>query len=392
MQRLTQSLLLLSAVLATTAFAGAPRTDLKHLQRPVLPIVKEQPVKPDGQRPPSDGQRPTIEVTFVLDTTGSMGGLLDGAKQKIWSIASRIAEGKPTPRLRVGLVAYRDVGDAYVTQKYDLSEDLDQVYATLQTFQAEGGGDWPEHVGRGLADAVGKMSWSQEGSAMRMIFLVGDAPPQSYNDGYRYESGAKKAKERGIVLNTVRCGNAQDTELAWKKIAKLAEGTFISINQGGGMIAVATPYDDKLAALNSAITTKTVFGGARRRDADEKQRSVGGMGSASAADRMSFATKGGGGYAAKQEGAIDLTANPTAAATLPTEALPEAMQPMAPAARVEHASKLQAERKELETEAAKVSRERDAWLSKNAPKKQDAFDEQVMDQVRVKAASIGVEY
>src|SRR5229473_92651 len=55
--------------------------------------------------------RPKIEVVFCLDTTGSMGGLIDGAKAKIWAICNQIAGGKPTPDLKVGLVAFRDKGD-----------------------------------------------------------------------------------------------------------------------------------------------------------------------------------------------------------------------------------------------------------------------------------------
>jgi hypothetical protein len=35
-------------------------------------------------------------VAFVLDTTGSMSGLIDGAKRKIWSIANQLASGQPT--------------------------------------------------------------------------------------------------------------------------------------------------------------------------------------------------------------------------------------------------------------------------------------------------------
>ena len=85
--------------------------------------------------------RPTLEVVFVLDTTSSMTGLIEGAKEKIWSIASRMASGRPTPRIRVGLVAFRDAGDEYVTKRFDLSEDLHAVYANLRGFQAEGGGD-----------------------------------------------------------------------------------------------------------------------------------------------------------------------------------------------------------------------------------------------------------
>src|SRR6516162_216877 len=84
-------------------------------------------------------QRPQIEVVFCLDTTGSMGGLIDGAKQKIWAICNQIAGGKPTPELKVGLVAYRDRGDAYVTKVFDLSDDLDAVHAKLMGFVATGG-------------------------------------------------------------------------------------------------------------------------------------------------------------------------------------------------------------------------------------------------------------
>ena len=60
--------------------------------------------------------RPRIEVCFVLDTTGSMRRLIEGAKQKIWSIANEMISAKPTPELRLGLIAYRDRGDEYVTR------------------------------------------------------------------------------------------------------------------------------------------------------------------------------------------------------------------------------------------------------------------------------------
>src|SRR5438552_5102923 len=58
--------------------------------------------------------KPRIEVCFVLDTTGSMGGLIEGAKQKIWSIANEMISAKPAPELKLGLIGYRDRGDEYV--------------------------------------------------------------------------------------------------------------------------------------------------------------------------------------------------------------------------------------------------------------------------------------
>src|SRR5882724_11655733 len=85
--------------------------------------------------------RPRMEVCFVLDTTGSMTGLIEGAKQKIWSIANEMISTKPTPEIRLGLVAYRDRGDEYVTKSFDLTNDIDAIYGQLQTLRADGGGD-----------------------------------------------------------------------------------------------------------------------------------------------------------------------------------------------------------------------------------------------------------
>src|SRR5690606_9010691 len=121
-----------------------------------------------------------VEAVFVLDTTGSMSGLIEAAKEKIWSIATTMAQTDPAPEIRIGLVGYRDRGDAYVTKVVDLSTDLDSMYAALMDFAAGGGGDTPESVNRALYEAVHDLSWSQNPDSYKVVFLVGDAPPQSY--------------------------------------------------------------------------------------------------------------------------------------------------------------------------------------------------------------------
>ena len=95
-----------AAVLATTAFAG--------------------PDDASRARP-----KPIVEVAFVLDTTGSMGPLIEGAKRKIWSIATAIVDANPTAEIRMGLVAYRDIGDEYVTKTFNLTTDIQDLYANL---------------------------------------------------------------------------------------------------------------------------------------------------------------------------------------------------------------------------------------------------------------------
>jgi hypothetical protein len=100
--------------------------------------------------------RPVVEVAFVLDTTGSMSKLIEGAKRKIWSIATAIVECSPDAEIRMGLVAYRDVGDDYVTRTFDLTTDIQGLYADLLQLKARGGGDWPESVNEALYVAVTK--------------------------------------------------------------------------------------------------------------------------------------------------------------------------------------------------------------------------------------------
>src|SRR5437764_14212279 len=110
-----------------------------------------------GQTAQQKGDPPKVEVVFVLDTTGSMGGLIDAAKQKIWSISNQIAAGQPAPQVKIGLVAYRDRGDEYVTRVYPLTDDLDAVHTNLMGFKAKGGGDFPESVNEALHVAVTKI-------------------------------------------------------------------------------------------------------------------------------------------------------------------------------------------------------------------------------------------
>lgn len=212
-------------------------------------------------------ERETIEVCFVLDTTGSMGGLIEGAKQKVWSIANEILSTKPVPNLRIGLIGYRDRKDAYVTQVHDLSEDIDDIYAKLMKFQAQGGGDTPESVNQALHEAVTKIKWNDDRKVLKLIFLVGDAPPHmDYQDDVKYPAVCKQAVKKDLIINTVQCGGMASTTPIWKEIAKLAEGDYVAIAQTGGVAAISTPVDAEIAKLNRELgVTVVAYGDARGR-------------------------------------------------------------------------------------------------------------------------------
>jgi Mg-chelatase subunit ChlD len=219
------------------------------------------PVAVDSSRTPPASS--TLEMVFVLDTTGSMGGLLEGAKQRIWGIVNEVMQTESRPAVRIGLVAYRDRGDDYVTQVLPLTNDLDQVYSVLMGYQAQGGGDTPEDVRKALLEGVRRVSWSTKSdNVAQILFLVGDAPPHDYNDSPDVRSTASEASQRGMIVNTIQCGSLAGTREVWQAVARAGNGQYFSISQDGGVQTIATPYDEQLGQLATKLGgTYVAYGG-----------------------------------------------------------------------------------------------------------------------------------
>src|SRR5438045_9097430 len=180
-----------------------------------------------------------------------MGGLIEGAKHNIVSNAKEMISSKTTPELKLGLIGYRDRGDEYVVKSFQLTDDIDSIYGHLRDFKAEGGGDEPESANEALAEAIEKMPWSQDRKVLKIIFLVGDAPPHmDYADSLKYPELCRIAAKKDLIINTVQCGNIAATTPIWKEIAKSSEGSYAAIAQSGGVAVIATPMDGEPATLN----------------------------------------------------------------------------------------------------------------------------------------------
>ncbi|MEE8424811.1 MAG: vWA domain-containing protein, partial [Elusimicrobiota bacterium] len=280
--------------------------------------------------------RASVEVVFVLDTTGSMGGLLEAAKQKVWGIANEIAKGKPTPKIRMGLIAYRDKSDKYVTQVTDLTTNLDKMYEKLLALKADGGGDGPEHVLKGLEDAIEKISWSADKKTFKVVYLVGDAPAHlDYKDTPELKVLTERAVRKGLILNTVQCGSDGETTRQWRRIARLGEGKYLAIPHNGGVVAIATPFDGELARLNTRLDGTMLGYGRRMREtkvrAARASRLAALAPASAAADRATFKASRGFGSEmdlaeAVEEGKIDLD-------KMKKEALPEPLKKLSPKER-----------------------------------------------------------
>ncbi|HUF74517.1 MAG TPA: vWA domain-containing protein [Gammaproteobacteria bacterium] len=383
----------LIAVTLLLMTAGAvvlyPYVETSATSRPAEPVV------------PS---RHKVEVVFVLDTTGSMGGLIATAKEKIWSIATTLAQAEQSPEIRMGLVAYRDRGDAYVTDVVDLSSDLDTMYGRLMQYAADGGGDTPESVNQALHDAVHRISWSQDPSSYQVIFLVGDAPPHmDYQGEAPYPEIVRAAAASGIVVNTIQCGEMPQTVAPWTEIARLGNGGYLKVEQAGGAFAVSTPFDNEIARLSAELDETRLFYGSVEQMAQLDGKL------AATAELEAIATTGSrvrrAVFNATESGRTNLfgdqdlvenvTQGEVALDDVPEEELPESIRGLDRAEQEKRIEELAGRREALQSRIDALAESRAAFIDERVAEEggaEDSLDRQIYDIVVDQAAPAGLSF
>lgn len=344
-----------------------------------------------------------LEMVFVLDTTGSMSGLLDGAKQRIWGIVNEVMQSSSTPSVRIGLVAYRDRGDQYVSQVMPLTNDLDKFYEKLMSYEAGGGGDGPEDVRRALADGLARAGWSSNSkSVAQIIFLVGDAPPHDdYNDEVDTRVTASAAAAQGKIVNTIQCGTLPQTTVVWQSIAQSGKGQYFAIAQNGGVQTISTPYDEQLSQLATRLGgTFVAYGGGAGEAAEMKRDST--MADVARLEERVAASAP---PTAKAERALNKAINATAYVgdllqniengsvkleSVKEEDLPSVLRGLSHEDRKQEVEKRLEERKELRRQIVALSKQRLDYIAaekaKKTGSKQNSFDAAVAEALKEQLA------
>lgn len=145
---------------------------------------------------------PDLDLVFLIDTTGSMNNDLKAMRgAAAGMLATAFAR---TGKTRVGVVYYKDktTGCDYVTRiESALSEDKGDTAAALARAKVDCGGDEPEHVYAGIHRAATGMTWRPE--AIKLIVLIGDAPPHDDYADVTRGMAIGAAKSRGISVTSI---------------------------------------------------------------------------------------------------------------------------------------------------------------------------------------------
>lgn len=186
-----------------------------------------------------------IDLLFIVDVTGSMGGFIHDAKCKMQNMLKSLCEDTnnyskdnglwlPTIDLKVGLSVYRDhpsQESSFVTVTFDL-DNVETISETISKITVSGGGDIPEAVIDGIIDGINNMSWRED--SRRIAFLIGDAPAHGMMEhedcclcGKTWGDAINIAQEKNVIIYAIDLIKNQYTSSSFKTIANFIGGILI---------------------------------------------------------------------------------------------------------------------------------------------------------------------
>lgn len=177
-----------------------------------------------------------VELSFIVDATGSMGDELEFLKDDLKSVIQRVKNENSTLDIFTSTVFYRDEGDAYVVKHSNFTNDISSTLNFINQQSADGGGDFPEAVDTALNAAVNNLQWS-DNSKTRIAFLLLDAPPHYTNQIINtLQNLIKKASQKGIKLIPVTAsGIDKETEFLMRFFSVSTNGTYVFITNHSGI-------------------------------------------------------------------------------------------------------------------------------------------------------------
>jgi hypothetical protein len=379
-----------------TSLSFLPR--LATLTLILLVLIQCQPARseaPAGDKPDTEKDQ-SIMLALLLDTSNSMDGLIEQAKSQLWKVVNELAAAKcedgSRPNIKIALYEYGNDGlsaqDGYVRQVNGLTNDLDLISEKLFALRTNGG---DEYCGKVIQTSLHELAWSESRADLKLIFIAGNEP---FTQGpVPFRQACAKAKEKGIVVNTIYCGSFDEgMRSEWKNGANITGGTYMSIEQNQKTVYIPTPYDDQIDAMNDRLNNTYVYYGASGEQKKEAQiRQDKNAESYSKSNKVERAvSKSSHAYKNSTWDVVDAAKDDEKfVEKAKTEELPAEMKTMSVEQRKVYVQKKSTERKQIQDEIQVLNKKRQDYINTNTPKEsQDAMlDGAMIQSIKQQAAT-----
>ena len=328
--------------------------------------------------------QPKVQVALLLDTSGSMQGLIDQAKSQLWKIVNQFShvykEGKQ-PLLEVALYQYGSSEISswqdFLKQVVPLGDDLDKLSEELFALRIAGS---EEYCGTVIRAAHNGLLWSKNPADFKVMFIAGNETFNQGSDAFR--EMCSQAMQAGIVVNTIFCGDEeQGQSLYWAEAAQYGGGSYLAIDHNIKQVYIAAPQDKQIEELGALINTTYIPYGAQGQVGKKRQSTQdwNANGYSRSSNLQRCVTKGTSNY---YNGSWDLVdacrSNKVKLKDLNNKQLPAAMQKMNDKEKAAYVKDMQEKRSRYQEKLAKLAKERAAFIAKQ--KKDNGDGSQTLDQ------------
>ncbi len=359
----------LPRLLSTTLIASA----LTLAGITVAPGVESDP-RPMVSMPsdPAPVTLPRIQIAILLDTSGSMEGLINQARSQIWAIVNSLGHATRDGQLVHLEVALYEYGqtpisaeEQHLRQVVPFTQDLDRLSAALFALTTNGG---EEYCGAVIRAAHRGLIWSHDPRDLRIMVIAGNEP---FTQGTIPAAAACiEAAGDGIAINTIFCGaESEGRASGWTDGANMGTGIYASIDQQRSVVVPPAPQDDDLAQLGISINATYLpygndgaAGQALQGAQDSNSSSISKANSASRAY-----AKGSAQYCNSHWDLVDaVDRNTVDLAKVPEADLPPALRELTLADRRLRIATLLAERRRIQARIAELGLAREQFLQAQA--------------------------
>lgn len=312
----------------------------------------------------------TIQVALLLDTSGSMDGLLEQAKSQLWQILNLLAETERQDgetKLEIALYEYGNTSrrtlNRQIRQLSGFTTDMDLISEKLFALTTNGG---EEYCGEVILTSIKQLEWGQDDSNMKMIYIAGN---ERFTQGpISYSMACQLAKEQNITVNTIFCGDSYEgIKGMWKDGAQRTNGEYMFINHNEPTTYIETPYDDKINDLNKKLNETYIpygkKGKAKKRNQTRQDANASGYSKSNSADRAAF--KSSKKYKADSWDLVDAYKKDKSILSK-AEVLPDSIQTLSIEDLEAKIESVSAERSIIQNEIQTLNQNRKAFIQKNS--------------------------
>lgn len=217
--------------------------------------IKEEK-KPILEKKAEVEKQAKVQIAILLDSSTSMNGLIEQAQAQLWDVVNAFIDAKVDGQVPFVEVAFYTHGQGnpgelkdHIRQIQPLTRDLDKISEELFALKTTGS---QEFCGTVISRATKELEWDENPDTYKAIFIAGN---ESFFQGSMdAKKACSEAIAKGVIVNTIHCGEEKKgVDEGWATGAKLADGSFSFINQNQAVVSIDAPQDDKILELNTKL-------------------------------------------------------------------------------------------------------------------------------------------